>query len=228
MLRVIIPQNGYNWKTSRSILHGPSELCGGNFLPLYTIQGEGQILQFLKFWRTKTDTGKLLRVAVAWIQLHTGVGLSLLDNVTTVIPYMATRWLPSLRTFIASINSTIQLDRNYVPPIQRVHDEYIMDTLLQSGAFTVAQIKTLNYCQLYLQVVTVSDICHANGTHVDAGYISGCPTLLSSQTNWITINKARPADKHWVLWQLATRTWCRADHSLYRPLGDWFDSGNNL
>jgi hypothetical protein len=83
-----------------------------------------------------------------------------------------------------------------------------MDTILRSEAFTIAQIKILNYCRLYLQVVTVSDICQANGTHVDAGCISGYPILLSSQTNWITIKQARPADKHWALWQLAIRTWC--------------------
>ena len=228
MHRVILPKCGYNRKTARAIIHGPSDLCGGQFLPLYTMQGEGQILQFLKFWRTKNDTGKLLRVAVAWLQLHTGVSFSLLDNVTTVIPHTATRWLPSLRTFLASINGTIQLDRNYVPPMQRVHDEYIMDTILRSAAFTNDQIKIINYCRLYLQVVTVSDICHANGTQVDAGYLSGYPTLLSSQTTWITINQARPADKHWELWQLAIRTWCRDDNSLYQPLGDWLDSGDQL
>jgi hypothetical protein len=194
MHRVILPKCGYNQKTARKIIHGPSDLCGGQFLPLYTMQGEGQIMQFLKFWRTKTDTGKLLRVAVAWLQLNTGVGFSLLDNVTTVIPHLATRWLPSLRTFLASINGTIQLDRTYVPPIQRVHDEYIMDTILWSEAFTIAQINILNYCRLYLQVVTVSDICQANGTHADASFIFGYPsTLPSSQTNWKTINQSRPA-----------------------------------
>ena len=125
------------------------------------MQGEGQILQFLKFWRTHNNTGKLLRVAVAWLQLHTGVSFSLLANVTTVIPHMVTRWLPSLRTFLATIHGTISLDKTYVPPIQRTHDEYIMDTILQSEAFTTAQIKILNYCRLYLQVVTVSDLCHA-------------------------------------------------------------------
>jgi hypothetical protein len=113
------------------IIGRPRAKSLGQLLLLYTMQGEGQIMQFLKFWRTKTDTGKLLQVAVAWLQLHTGVGFSLLDNVTTVIPHLATRWLPSLqRTFLASINGTIQLDQTYVPPIQRVHDEYIMDTIL--------------------------------------------------------------------------------------------------
>jgi hypothetical protein len=132
MYRVILPKCESNWKTARKIIHGPSELCGGQFLPLYTMQGEGQIMQFLKFWCTKTDTGKLLRAAVAWLQLHIGVGFSLLDNVTTVIPHLATCWLPSLRTFLASINGTIQLEQTYVPPIQRVHDEYIMDTMANS------------------------------------------------------------------------------------------------
>ncbi len=54
---------------------------------------------------------------------------------------------------------------------------------VRSDKFTIVQIKVLNYCRLYLQVVTVSDLCQANGTHIDAGYLSGYPTLLSSQTN---------------------------------------------
>jgi hypothetical protein len=55
MHRVILPKCGYNRKTAGEIIHGPSKLCGGQFLPLYTMQGEGQMLQFLKFWRTKTE-----------------------------------------------------------------------------------------------------------------------------------------------------------------------------
>jgi hypothetical protein len=46
--RVILPKCGYNRKTAREIIHGPSKLCGGHFLLLYTMQGEDQILQFLK------------------------------------------------------------------------------------------------------------------------------------------------------------------------------------
>jgi hypothetical protein len=166
------------------------ELLSGRCLLLYTLQGDGQILQSLKFWRTQIDTGKLLRVAVAWLQLHNGVGFSLLDKVTTVIWHIATLWLPSLRTFLASIHGTIQLHRNYVSPMQQVHDKCIIGTIiLWSETFTIAQIKILNYCRLYLQVVTVLDICPANGTHVNAGCISRCAAQLSSQTNWITTNQ---------------------------------------
>jgi hypothetical protein len=134
-------------------MHGPSQLCGGHFLPLYTLQGEGQTLQFLKFWRTKADTGKLLQVAIAWLQLHTGVGVSLLNNMTTMIPLIATGWLPSLRTFIASIQGTIQLDHDYVPPIQWVHDKYDDNELGRGKINTVVKHEDINLRDIVMMML---------------------------------------------------------------------------
>ena len=50
----IIRKCGYNSNTARDIIYAPTEFAGGGFLPWYLLQGEGQIQQFIKHWRTDT------------------------------------------------------------------------------------------------------------------------------------------------------------------------------
>lgn len=102
---------------------------------LATVQGKGQALQFFKFWVTQTKSGKLLHIVAAWLQLHAGVCFSLHVDVHSSVPHMATRWLPSLHILPKKINGTIQLDLEYVSPIQRIHNKYMMGTMIQSAAF---------------------------------------------------------------------------------------------
>ena len=108
-----------------SIVFGPKQLAGAGFIRWTTLQGEGQIMLFLKHWRTYDDVGRLLRVAVAWVQYQSGMDVSILSDVTTPLPYLEARWIPSLRRFLAQINAHITLDRSYIAPLQCVNDEYV-------------------------------------------------------------------------------------------------------
>jgi hypothetical protein len=55
---------------------------------------------FLKHWRANDAAGRLLRIAVAWVQYQSGVGLPIFANPELHIPYLESRWLPSLRQFL--------------------------------------------------------------------------------------------------------------------------------
>jgi hypothetical protein len=122
-----IPKCGFNRNTKRAIIFGPKKLAGAGFGSLFHLQGEGQILQFLKYWRTDSQTSKLLRVSVSWSQYQAGTSKSILHDVISPLPHLEARWLPSLRLTLGRIQATIELDINHVTPLQRVHDEHIMD-----------------------------------------------------------------------------------------------------
>jgi hypothetical protein len=49
-MSTIVAKCGYYRKTIRAVIYGPSTLAGATFLELYTHQGTGQIMLFLKFW----------------------------------------------------------------------------------------------------------------------------------------------------------------------------------
>jgi hypothetical protein len=63
----IIAKCGYMRTTVYSIIFGPKCLGGAGFIRWFTLQGEGQIMLFIKHWRAQDEVGRLLRIAVAWV-----------------------------------------------------------------------------------------------------------------------------------------------------------------
>jgi hypothetical protein len=102
----------------------------------------------------------MIKCAVAWAQINTGVSYSVWDNTSQDLPHF---WIKSVREYLACIQASIQLDTLCIPPMQRTGDLYIMDHVLESRQFTSSEVRQINYCRLYLQARTLSDLALANG-----------------------------------------------------------------
>jgi hypothetical protein len=55
-----------------------------------------------------------------------GVSWPILQNVVAPLPHLETKWMPSLRNFLCSIDSEIEIDTPFTYPIQREQDFHIM------------------------------------------------------------------------------------------------------
>ena len=220
-MKIIVPRCGFNRHTKKEILYGPLELGGANFRHLYTEQGIGQVCLFIRNWRLQSTAGKLLRVAVSWFQTQIGTSTSFLRDVKTSLPHLESKWLASMRTFLASIDSFLELDDSYTVPLQRSSDAHIMDVILDSGTFSAGEIRRLNYCRLYLNAVTVSDLVLVSGTHLDLAKLHGQPDIRSSRVDGPRIYQARPDDVEWRLWRKANTLWSDEHQRLAEPLGPW-------
>jgi exonuclease III len=224
-MQIIFAKCGYNRHTKREILFGPLEFGGASFRHLYLQQGVGQVTMFLRHWRSNSDTGKLLRCALALTHMTAGISQSILIEVQQSLPHLESKWLASLRTFLATIEATIEVDDPGIPSLQRNHDSYLMDHILQCKQFTNAQIRRLNYCRLYLQAVTISDVTTTSGLHLDSSKQKGEISLYSSVTQCVRVNQDRPSDASWKLWRRANLLWSDSDGKLILPLGSWlFDN----
>ncbi len=126
-----------------------------------------------------------------------------------------------MRDFMATINATMELDNTGVPMIQRQHDAHIMDLILDSDQFTPMQIRRLNYCRLYLQAVTISDLTDATGEILNQMKMRGVPDFRSSTTTWILVNQDRPSELEWRLWRKANLLWSTVSGILHTSLGQW-------
>ena len=165
-MSIIVPKCGFNRHTKREILYGPVELGGANFRLLWVEQGIRQATYFLRHWRQDTTVGKLLKCALAWAQLSIGVSYSILDRTETELPHMESKWMSSLRSFLSKVGASLVLDEPQIPELQREGDEYIMDLILRSQKYKPHEIRKLNYCRLYLQAVTISDLTEIGRAHV--------------------------------------------------------------
>ena len=68
-----------------------------------------------------------------------------------------------MRQYLRTFDGTISLQVAPVNTLQQINDRCIMDLVLTTGSFKKHKIKQINYCRLYLQVITISDITSATG-----------------------------------------------------------------
>jgi hypothetical protein len=163
----------------------------------------------------------MLRIAVSWAQLQAGISRSIFEDVSTPLPHLEAKWLVSLRTFLDGMQGWLELDKDYVLPFQRTHDKFIMDEIIASNLFTPNEIKILNYCRLFLQALTISDLTLPGGIFLDPAMLSGHLSDQSSRTRMIAVNQGRPNNAAWKLWKKANRLWSWSNGKLIVPLQDW-------
>lgn len=220
-MSIIVARCGFNRNTKKEVLYGPLELGGANFRHLYVEQGVGQINLFVRHWRSNSTAGKLLKVAVAWFQQQAGVSFSILEDVHTPLPHLESKWIASLRTFLATTDMFLQVDTPSIPQPQRLRDFHLMDAIISSKKFTSSEIRRLNYCRLFLRAVTLSDIALLDGKNLDMSLLRGAPSLNSSTTHGNSIHQERPAELEWKLWRKANLLWSDASGKFHESLGPW-------
>lgn len=199
-LQAFVVKRGYCRTMALAVRYGPRQLGGAGFVQLETMQGEGQVLNFLKMIRTDCAISKLARCALSWGQLQAGIGTPILMTPSISLPHYEQRFIASMRDFLASIGAQLEVDCSFVPPLQREHDFYLMDLALGSRRFTPKQIKLVNYCRLYLQVITASDVTLPSGYQLDEWMSDGVLHESSSSTGYIKVEQQRPNKATWFQW----------------------------
>ena len=106
-------------------------------------------------------------------QYTTGVGYNIMEQPEKKIPHIEGIWLPTVRAYLASIKGSMQIAGLQIQPLERHGDQYILDVALTSKVLTECEIKFINYCRLYLQVLTISDLCNTEGTSLSKGILAG-------------------------------------------------------
>jgi hypothetical protein len=89
----------------------------------------------------------------------------------------------------------------------------------QCKYFTSEEITQINYCRLYLQAITLSDLTKAGGKRLDPHMLKGRQSMTSSVTRLHHTNQSLPHEKAWTLWYRANRLWGDKNQRLKQPLG---------
>ena len=213
---------GFNRNTNLAVVFGPAHLGGMEFFHLYDEQGYGQVSTFLKFWRSpQTHPGEVLRIAVAWAQYCAGTSWPILADTKTALPHLESSWLASMRQYLKGIGANLELDEAYLPGLQCTGDTYIMDAVLADPSFKPYQVRMVNYCRMYLRVVTLADIATAKGDAINPDMIQGSPNAVNVNSDWCHVHQQRPGPSAWKCWKRACRLFASRTGALVGPLGDW-------
>ena len=99
-----------------------------------------------------------------------------------------------MREYLASTGSFLELKGDFVVPEQHDADEFLMTIALESQKFKPAQLRCINYCRMYLNVLLVSDIVTAKGDFIEPWMYSGeaQPTITKHK-----VTQSKPNAKAW-------------------------------
>jgi hypothetical protein len=120
------------------------------------------------------------------------------------------------------------LDTPYLPQSQRHRNTHLIDLVVTPDAFPPEIQAILNYCHLSLNVITISDISNAAGTHLVPGVEWGETEKFPSTTNHHLTNQPSPDVFFWIYWQRLLHIIAHPDGTLRTPLGPWMHDGATL
>jgi hypothetical protein len=139
---VLLPKLTYSSTSTPAVVFGSTSLRGISLRQHCFKQGLLQIKLFLKHWRTQHIAGQLLRIAVSWAQLVSGVGTSKIVDTFRPLP----QWFTSLQQFLQSTNAAITLDQDCVIPVQRQHDIHLIDFFMSQSIYSQLHLASLSAC----------------------------------------------------------------------------------
>ena len=150
-----------------------------------------------------------------------GTSFSPLENPHARLPHLETKWTPSLRTYLCTFDGSISINVAHCNTPQRKNDQCIMDIVISANTFKPYEIRQINYCRLYLQAITLSDITCAAGTHVRPEVRRGDKLITSSVSQWNHFKQERPDEVSWRTWRRACNLFSQKDGTLHQNLTDW-------
>ena len=195
---------GFHRKTPHAVVFGPRPLAGISFRDLYTEQGTQRIQHFIGHLRKHDTAGKMHLANLLMLQLLSGTSKPLLEATHSNLNYMDKSLVMETRRFLRDIRCTIHIPAASTTPPPRDNDFYLMDYFIQQP-YTKKQLQHLNSCHLFLQVLTLSDICDVHGSHILPEAMQGQP-ITTSKTTWIWPRQHRPPQASWGTWRTALKT----------------------
>ncbi|KAI2512440.1 hypothetical protein MHU86_1893 [Fragilaria crotonensis] len=168
----ILQKLGYSSKLPTEIRYGPSELGGLDLMDLRTELGISTIKYMRDSIYSGTEAGKLMLLNLKYSQIESGIARPLLEYPGLGIPYLTPTWITSVRQFLFQHNLTISLTDTIEILLRGSFDKCIMDNDALSR-YTTRQRTDINLVRLYLQIITLSDMSHKDGTTACEYHIRG-------------------------------------------------------
>jgi hypothetical protein len=180
----------------------------------------------LKHLRIPGQAQTLLRIALSWSQLASGVGFPILEFPDQAISTLEDPFLQGIRSGLSHLHASIRLHDNLVRPLSRQGDFYIMERLEAFGNFSTSESRRVNYCRIYLGAYLASDIISPDGLTIHPSCFKGTLVQRPNTPSVKFPRQARPDKESWAQWRRALRFLFTAPRCTQRlllvPLCSWF------
>jgi hypothetical protein len=162
----------------------------------------------------------MIRIALYWAHFCARVSFPILESTNVPLPHVEAKWPMSLQQYLNDTQGSFQIQYPGVPNKMRDHDEYIMDIAMNMSKLKPGHLRRINYCRMYLNVTTISDITNATGDIIDAAAFEGRREYTQAKNTWNRVHQHKPDKNSWSLWKNVLRQVSYKQY-LIQPLGQW-------
>ena len=156
----------------RDVIYGPIHLQRMGFKNLYTQIGAMHISLLLQFYDTDTDLGRLLQNTLECLTIELGTqSCPFILNYEKYEKCTTSSWIKHLWKFCFEQQVTLKCNKTFFPG-RRANDRNLIQCFIDNGLYG-SQLASINRCQLYLQVLNLSDITKGDGLRIDKSSYSG-------------------------------------------------------
>jgi hypothetical protein len=224
LLHYLLPAIGVCQNYPRSLVYSSTKHMGLGVPNLHTTQEIHRLKDLLCHVDHCTTMGSLYRTSFEVMLIELGMGTDLTSMETTTMSFLATDSLiKSSLLFLRKHN--IELRHDISLPFLRSADKILMNSFIQLSP-SLDDLRALNNCRLYLQVMFLSEICTGDGLELTHEAWSGqrldVPQKIAS---WPKQNK--PLTREWQTWQLfLKKAFLHRGLKLRETLGHWSREDN--
>ena len=155
----------------------------------------------------KDQTGTLTKIARDYIELITGMGRCPLEFPEDFnLKHVPKTWFTGIGEILKSVNGKIIITNKNEITRQRENDQFIMREICQAEGL----LTKFKQCRLYIQVVTLNDICTTNGRRTKTTCFHG----LRRKSSLLWPKQRRPSPNAWEEWRRQLRMFVIDDESL--------------
>jgi hypothetical protein len=227
LLQAALPAAGICRNFPRVLVHAPVKFQGLGVPDLYTEQGIAHLFQCLQHAHQQSSiTGQLFRASFEQLQLELGLPESPFSHAFKAFGHLATTsWVKALWQFLSDKDISL-IGQVPTLSLRRENDHYLIHSFYAAG-FRGASLQALNWCRLYLQATTLSDIVTGLGGSITHWAWVGqqSPVVHSLSYRWPA--QQRPATCDWRIWQSALASTfgvVASTRTLATRLGAWLDA----
>ena len=218
--KATLAKTSINRTYPHALLYGQREEGGLGMHDLFVTQGLSHLQKFHQHHGWGTITDKLLTVSLETAILETGIGHNIFDlDYNSFHMLVSDSWIKGLWKFCHIHSITIQDRKTKYPSLLRERDVFLMEIFANEG-FSEGQLKKLNQCRMYLQVLRLSEITNGYGNSFTIAYRVQKDGTRKSPYRWP--RTPRPGSTAIKLWRAALRkTFGLKTGILEYTVGNW-------
>jgi exonuclease III len=228
MIPLILNRLGYDRRLAHVLAFGPRQYGGLSITHIRTTKTCNQLSLVIRALRNPGQPRSLTLINFNRIQHTAGVSYPIYEFPRRRLPHLEGTWLIHLRDILSRLDASLQIADVHIFPLQRDHDFFLMDLATTSPSLTDKEIRYINFCRFYLQVLHVSDITTACGTSLAIGIYAGVQSNKQSVSKFNEPYQERPGPQAWQAWRKFLRLFSDSKGRLHRPLGRWLFTSTEL